>query len=527
MFPERARVQIVLASAIVGLTMLFGRTAAADAFQTNCSGGSIGNKNGPVMTGPVNVYLIWYGGKNAQQFGGFESQVVTYLNALSESSYMAMNTTYNQNQTLSQPYENVLGSFSVQGEVTDNVSQGEGTLIDSQIQAIVQNAIYGGDVDANTGAQKSLPLDSNGVYFVFLPSQVVVGPPSPAQPFTNAGPICGASTGCAYHTSTNIYVQGQNNWHADIKYAVIGEPDQFCSTCQWGKGATQTPTNKVFDAKVNALTHELEETLTDPDHSAWTGSGGESADLCAWAVGSTFAAPNGGKANLVLNGQPYLIQMEWVNENGGYGANGYGLPFGNGLNSGFEGSYGAGAGDPLGDWSFGNFKAQCSPGQPVIGISESIGETGVHSILCGNGGDYANYPQIPQNLSSTGCHDLPFNPTSNLAANPEGDWAFGSVKAECGLNEYVAGISRAPTNPPAAGQIDSILCCPGSVTHRQCENVELFYGQNSRDYTPPDWDYGYYKGQCLPGKYVAGVAAVSVVPFEVIGAADILLCCLP
>src|SRR4029077_15577904 len=107
MFPERARVQIVLASAIVGLTMLFGGTAAADAFQTNCSGGSIGNKNGPVMTGPVNVYPIWDGGKNAQQLGGFESQVVTYLNALSESSYMAMNTTYNQNQTLSQPYENV------------------------------------------------------------------------------------------------------------------------------------------------------------------------------------------------------------------------------------------------------------------------------------------------------------------------------------------------------------------------------------------------------------------------------------
>ncbi len=523
MFPDKSRVSTALGSALIGLNMLLGPPASAANFQANCGSGTITNHNGPLMTGPVNVYLIWYGGKNAQQFGGFASQVVPYLNALSESSYMAMNTTYYQNQTLYQSYENVLGSFSVQGEVVDNVSQGEGTLSESQIQAIVQNAIYGGDVDANTGARKSLPLDSNGVYFVFLPSQVFKG--------GNVNTICGGTNGCAYHQHTNIYVQGQNNFFADIKYAAVGEPDQFCKTptgtqsCQWG---TKTPTNTVFDSKISALTHEFEETLTDPDpFTGWdTSNGSESADLCQWAVGSTFTAPNGGNANLVLGGIPYLIQMQWVNAAGGYGANGYGLPFGNGTNWGFEGNYGF-TGNPVGDWKVGSFKAQCSPGQPVVGLSESIGESEVHSVLCGNEPDFAKYPQMAPNFANAGCHDLPFNPGTNLAANPEGDWDFGAFKAECGLNEYVAGVSRAATSPPAAGQIDSILCCPGNVTHRQCNNVELLYGQNSQDYTSPDWDYGYYKGQCAAGFYVAGVSTAAIEPLEVIGASRALLCCLP
>lgn len=115
-----------------------------------------------------------------------------------------------------------------------------------------------------------------------------------------------------------------------------------------------------------------------------------------------------------------------------------------------------------------------------------------------------------------------------MTADPEGDWDYGSFKAECGTNEYVAGVSRQSTGQSVNGQIDGILCCPGAVTHRECNNVELLYGQDSRDYTGPDWDYGYYKGECLPGYYVAGVSAVGDPSLdEMLGAAHALLCCLP
>ncbi len=158
-------------------------------FAASCgSETTLSNTNGPVMTGPVNLYL-WYGGKNAQHFGGFVSQVVPHQNALSESSYMGTNTTYYQNHMLYQSYENVVGSVSMQREVVDNVSQGEGTLSDDAIFAIVQNALYGKDVDANTGARTSLPPDSNGICLV---------------PY----PLAGV--------------------RANIKYAFIGEPDVWC-----------------------------------------------------------------------------------------------------------------------------------------------------------------------------------------------------------------------------------------------------------------------------------------------------------
>ena len=67
------------------------------------------------------------------------------------------------------------------------------------------------------------------------------------------------------------------------------------------------------------LTHELQETVTDPLGSAWYDStGAENADKSAWTFGSTFNAPNGSTANLTLGARYYLIQRNWVNATGGY-----------------------------------------------------------------------------------------------------------------------------------------------------------------------------------------------------------------
>jgi hypothetical protein len=258
------------------------------------------------------------------------------------------------------------------------------------------------------------------------------------------------------------------------------------------------------------MTHEISEVLMDPDLNAWNIPGNpvtEGPDFCAWTAGSTYTTSTGATANFVTEGGQYLIQADWVNVTGGYGANAYALPF-VGQNYGYTGL-------PSGDWANGSYKGQCSSGQPVTGISEVPSEESVHGVLCGNTPQSAKYPQVT-------CHGVLFDPGNNMVSDPEGDWDLGYYKAECGISEYVAGVSQT-----TSGTVDGILCCSGSVTHAACSNSELLYGQNSQDYAAPDWDVNYYKGQCAGGQYVAGVSAVANTPSQVPGAPHRLLCCSP
>ena len=74
----------------------------------------------------------------------------------------------------------------------------------------------------------------------------------------------------------------------------------------------------------SVISHELEETTTDPDLNAWYDRrGAENADKCAWTFGTTYSVVNGSVANMKLGGLDYLIQRNWVNANGGYCALSY------------------------------------------------------------------------------------------------------------------------------------------------------------------------------------------------------------
>ena len=67
------------------------------------------------------------------------------------------------------------------------------------------------------------------------------------------------------------------------------------------------------------ISHELEESVTDPDLNAWYDSRGqENADKCAWTFGAMSTASNGSIYNMTIGGLKYLIQRNWVNASGGY-----------------------------------------------------------------------------------------------------------------------------------------------------------------------------------------------------------------
>jgi hypothetical protein len=105
------------------------------------------------------------------------------------------------------------------------------------------------------------------------------------------------------------------------------------------------------------------------------------------------------------------------------------------------------------------------------------------------------------------------------------DWDSGYYKGECGANEFVAGISQTPS-----GAVNNLLCCPGQVTKQNCASVVFFTADNREQENPPsgDWDEGHFKGECGPGRYVAGVSrGVNALSPIVAGAVHALYCCAP
>jgi hypothetical protein len=238
---------------------------------------------GPVFTTAVNVYLIWYGNWAGDTSTTILPKLVT---GLSGSPYYRINTTYYDGLN-----RHVPNAVSLAGQTTDAYSQGHTNLSDGNINTIVTNAISAG----------ALPKDPNGLYFVLTSADV-----------TKSGFL---TSYCGWHTHATIA-------GADIKYSFVGNPGNngACSV-----QTSVSPNGNVgADAMASVLSHELEETATDPDLSAWWDQRGyENADKCAWTFGTTYKVSNGSVANMTLGGLNFLIQRNWVNASGGYCALSY------------------------------------------------------------------------------------------------------------------------------------------------------------------------------------------------------------
>ena len=231
---------------------------------------------GPVMDKP-NVYLIWYGNwnqNNGSDTANGMTLVKNFLAGLQNSAYFQINSTY----------AGVNGAFQVLAGNTTTDSYSQGTrLRDSQVQAIVSNAISSGN----------LPKDTTGVYFVLTSSDV-----------SEQSGFC--SRYCGWHTSGTI--QGLN-----IKYAFVGNANRCLSACA---AQTISPNgNAGVDGMISVIAHELEEATTDPNLNAWyDSSGAENADKCAWTFGQPAPTgplaqlKNGAYYNMTLNGQNFLVQ---------------------------------------------------------------------------------------------------------------------------------------------------------------------------------------------------------------------------
>lgn len=253
---------------------------------TLSTGNGIEYHGGPIMINPHNVYYIWYG-----NWGGNSALSILpqFMQDLNGSPYFNINTTYADGNGT-----DLVNSVSMSGQIFDNYSQGT-SLNDATVQNIVGQALANG-----------LPTDPNGIYFVL----------SSADVDDSLGGAVFCTNFCGYHGRATLN-------GTDIKYSWVGNPD-FCPA--HARGPCTVPLqngpngNVAADAMASVIAHELDETVTDPDLNAWfhVNTAGENGDLCAWTFGTTFGAPNGANANVIMGATRfYLIQQNWVNATGG------------------------------------------------------------------------------------------------------------------------------------------------------------------------------------------------------------------
>ncbi len=135
------------------------------------------------------------------------------------------------------------------------------------------------------------------IYHVFLP-------PGQDECFDSTFTTCASNVFCAYHSSVDF---------KDIGHALYSvEPYANVPGCQVRPG---TPNGTLVDSTNTVLSHELIETITDPDGTAWWNSrdngsyGQEIGDECQFLLPTFFSDP----AIISVEGSKYALQPEYSN----------------------------------------------------------------------------------------------------------------------------------------------------------------------------------------------------------------------
>jgi hypothetical protein len=122
-----------------------------------------------------------------------------------------------------------------------------------------------------------------------------------------SGSECSTDVFCAYHSDfTDL-----------ANEPVIYANEPYEGTIGGCSGPGQGFPNDVdADTTINTISHEHNESITDPFGDAWIASdGSENGDLCAYTYGTPLgAAGNGQPYNQLINGHEYSLQQEFSNK---------------------------------------------------------------------------------------------------------------------------------------------------------------------------------------------------------------------
>jgi len=237
---------------------------------------------GKIITGTVNIYIIWYGDwsgdKGTESNTNTQTIIIDFLSNIGGSDYWNILSTYSTSNR-----ERVSNSVKVIKAV--NVETKD--AIDRKgLRSIINDLLV----------TNALPVDRNGVYLI-IPSKDIIDLQN--QRCLNY---------CGYHDYFKY------NEDIPIIWSYVTNPfscPDHIGCMKWISGSVNH--NAAADALVSMIAHELAGSVTDPFFTAWwrSSNGQEVADLCSWQFGTDD------NFNIQLGSRRYLLQKYWLNYDGG------------------------------------------------------------------------------------------------------------------------------------------------------------------------------------------------------------------
>jgi hypothetical protein len=224
-----------------------------------------------------NIYLAAQGCSTPSCFGDPE----TFLRDLGKSEFIHITDQY--------VHETASNRYTLAEGATIPFTVSKTPLTDHDVRGFV-HAVASATGDTGYGH----------IYHVFIP-------PGQDECFDATFAVCASNVFCAYHSSVTFKDIGH------VLYSV--EPFADVPGCQV---APSSPNGSLIDSTNDVLSHELIETITDPDGSAWFDitSGGmfgeEIGDECVFVVfigQGAFTDP----VIIDVDGRKYALQPEYNN----------------------------------------------------------------------------------------------------------------------------------------------------------------------------------------------------------------------
>jgi hypothetical protein len=227
---------------------------------------------------------------------GDNSLIGFFLRHLGGSSYWNINTTYSETLGKADFFvQNSMDYTSFWAPKSHAPKPGQ-TVTLNEMANLIESGFNSGN----------LTYDPNTLYMIFT------------GPGVNLGG--GFSTDnlqyCAFHTA---YIRASGEF---VQFAAMPHDADFTPAHPSNTGFLCVPQDGApngdigADGTVSAMTHETEETATDPFINGFLGyfdvRGEESADKCAFIFGQVFRNATG-FFNQTIGGKPFLVQQQWIN----------------------------------------------------------------------------------------------------------------------------------------------------------------------------------------------------------------------